>query len=110
VLIEFESLDSGKELCSKTDVCSFSLSHACDAKRSCGAGQTIECTKVFGGWQAVIEGTLHFPAPEIKLPPRSTAQTTPICLTLTGKRPTHLSVPTTKQASYPAADSREKRK
>jgi hypothetical protein len=65
---------------------------------------------MFAGWQAVIEVALHFPASEIKLAARATAQTTSIRLPLTGKRTTHLSMPTTKQASYPAADSCEKRK
>ena len=76
-----------------------SLSHACNAKRSCDAGQAIECTKMFSRWQAIIEVALHFPAAEIELAACATAQTASICLTLTGKRTTHLSVPTTKQAS-----------
>ena len=45
--------------------------------------EATERAEACAAWQAIIEVALHFPAPNIELPPRATIETSPVGLTLT---------------------------
>ena len=71
--------------------------------------QAIELAKICAGWQAIIEVALHFPALKMKLPPSATIETSPVGLTLIGKRPAHFPVPTAEQPGHPVCNSAPRR-
>jgi len=53
---------------------------------------------------AIVERALHFPTPDVKPAAGPTVQTSSVRLAIARKRPAHVSMPTTKQPCYPAAD------
>jgi hypothetical protein len=67
--------------------------------------QAVKLAKVFAAGTAIIKLTLHFPTSQIELPSRATTETTPIGVTLSGKRPAHFPVPATKQPGYPVCSA-----
>ena len=71
--------------------------------------QAIHWLKVPTVGACVIEASLHFPTPDIKLAAGSTMETSPVGLTLVGKRPAHFLMPTTQHPRYPAADPAPRR-
>ena len=71
--------------------------------------QAIHWLKVPTVGAREVEASLHFPAPDIKLTAGPTMETSPVGLTLVGKRPAHFLMPTTQHPRYPVADPAPRR-